>query len=306
MPENKPGISIVGTGAVGTALARALAAQGYPLHRIVSRQLSRAEHLAAEVNARHASSLDGPFSITARLVFLCIPDDAIAPVASHLAAMAPNAGMWEGKIAAHTSGALSASALAPLGDAGAALMSLHPVQTFARSPNAGPAVPSPFANIYIGIEGDAIAVAAGKKIARALGARDLVLSAAYKPRYHLAAAIASNFFVTLMAMACDVLESIGISREEATAILRPLVTQTCTNVTTTLPEDVLTGPAARGDEKTLKMHAGAIHAHLPHYEMLYDSLLAHTLDLAGRSGRLNPEQIVRLKKTLKQTDTNND
>ncbi len=296
MTDSKPRVSIIGTGAVGTTLAIALRDKGYPLHSIVSRRIEHARRLARLTGALHALVLPAPLADTADLSFLCVPDDAISATAVLLA----RTGNWQNKVVAHTSGALTAEVLHPLGNAGAHLMSFHPVQTFAlTSENESLSAHPPFTDIYIGIEGDDVAVSLGKKIATDLGARDLVLDAAYKARYHLAAAIASNFFVTVMTMACDVLESIGMDRNEATALLRPLVTQTCTNVTTTPPEQVLTGPAARGDEKTLKKHVEAIQKHLPHYNLLYGSLLAETLDIAARTGRLSFEQSERIKENLK-------
>ncbi|MFK7843912.1 MAG: Rossmann-like and DUF2520 domain-containing protein [Rhodothermales bacterium] len=293
---DKPGVVIVGTGAVGTALAHAFYHIGYPVKAIVSRDKQRAQLLAGKVGSPFAFSLSDRLPTDAKLIFLCIPDDAISPTAKLLTESLD----WEDKIVAHTSGALAASALQPLARKGAYLMSFHPVQTFSNTSE------YPFAGIYIGIEGDPEAVAEGVKIAHAFQAKEVILTADKKPRYHLAASIASNFFVTLMAMACDVLESIGMERNEAIAMLRPLVTQTCTNVTSTLPELVLTGPAARGDQKTLKVHLDAIENHLPHYEPLYKALLAETLAVAHKGGRLNHEQIERIHAHLAKERVRSD
>ncbi len=279
---------IVGTGAVGTALAHAFLKIGYPIKAIVSRDVQRAKVLAGKVGSPFAFPLSDRIPTDASLIFLCIPDDVITPTAKLLAKSLD----WEDKIVAHTSGALAASALQPLARKGAYLMSFHPVQTFSNTSE------SPFSDIYIGIEGDEEAVTEGVKIARAFKAKEVILTADKKPRYHLAASIASNFFVTIVSMACDVLESIGLDRNEAIAMLRPLVIQTCTNVTSSLPEHVLTGPAARGDEKTLKVHLDAIENHLPHYESLYKALLSETLAVAHKSGRLSLEQIERIHKHL--------
>lgn len=284
---------IVGTGAVGTALAHAFPKVGYPIKAIVSRDEQRAKSLAGKVGSPFAFSLSDRIPTDANLIFLCIPDDAVSPTAKLLTESLD----WEDKIVAHTSGALAASALQPLARKGAYLMSFHPVQTFSI------AAKSSFSGIYIGIEGDEEAVLEGVQIARAFDAKEVILTADKKPRYHLAASIASNFFVTLMAMACEVLESIGLERNEAIAMLRPLVTQTCTNVTSSLPEHVLTGPAARGDEKTLKVHLDAIENHLPHYEPLYKALLSQTLAVAHQGGQLSLEQIERIQKHLKKKES---
>ena len=298
MADNKPRVCIVGTGAVGTALAGAFAALDYPIEGIFSRELGHARQLATKTGAAGAFVLEDPVPCTSEMVFLCVPDDAIEPTARLLRDKAE----WHGKVAAHTSGAQTADALKPLGEAGASLMSFHPVQTFPPpSQSTGTKKGRPdslFSDIFIGLEGDEQAIHLGKRIVRDFGARSLVLTPSLKPRYHLAASIASNFQVTIMTLACDVLESIGMERHEAIALLRPLVTQTCTNVTSSLPEQVLTGPAARGDEKTLKMHIKAINAHLPQYKEFYGSLLAETLNVAARTGRISIQRVEELKRDL--------
>ncbi len=260
----------MGTGAVGTSLALALQKHNYVVSAIASRSKARAAHLAAQLDVAKPFALPELDPAIADLIFLCVPDDVLPVLAAKLA----NHTRWMGRIVAHTSGALTASTLSPLQEAGAHAMSFHPVQTFAN------ATENAFSGIYVGIEGDAEAVAAGKVLAQALEATPLVLQSADKARYHLAASMASNFTVTLISAACDVLASLGMQRHEAVALLRPLVTQTCTNVTTHLPEEVLTGPAARGDEHTLQQHLDALTHHHPHLLPLYQTLLTHTIDVA--------------------------
>ena len=283
----KPGIAIVGTGAVGSALGLALS-EHYPIRAILSRHIDRAHRLASTVGATYAISIVDPLPIDVRIVFLCVPDDAITQTAAKLAESTD----WQGIIAAHTSGAKAASALQPLAEKGASIMSFHPVQTFVKD------VKASFSDIYIGLEGDAEAVEAGIQISEQLGAKHVVIDTENKPVYHLAASIASNYLVTLMSNACDALESIGLKRTEAVALLKPLVMQTCTNVTSSLPEQALSGPAARGDQQTLDMHIKAIQAHLPQMEDFYRTLLASTLEVARKGSRLTTQDIEEIKQNL--------
>lgn len=283
---DKAGIVIIGTGAVGSSLATALSKCGFPIVGIMSRTLNRAQDLALRVESPLALTFSDQLPTNTQVVFLCVPDDVITSTAQQLI----GALNWNDTIVAHTSGAKAASALRPLADQGAAIMSFHPMQTFTRAATAS------FSDIYIGIEGESRAVQEGIKISRLLGAKHLVIKTPDKPRYHLAASIASNFMVTLMSVSCDVLESIGINRNEAVALLKPLVTQTCTNVTSNLPEQVLTGPAVRGDKKTLEMHLGALQQHLPHLDPFYRTLLDKTLAVALNSGRLDDEVIEEIKR----------
>lgn len=286
--KGRPDITIVGTGAVGSALAQALYQAGYPIQAIVSRHAERAEQLANAVGSSTAVTIEDSWSANAAVTFICVPDDVIAQTAKQLA----NNRSWEGKIVAHTSGIKPASALQPLSPKGAYLMSFHPMQTFSR--HAG----NSFENIYIGLEGNEKAISIGLGIAKDLGSIGWVLQTDHKARYHLAASIASNYLTTVVSTACDVLETIGLTRNEAIALLRPLVTQTCTNVTDTLPEQALTGPAARGDIHTLNGHLEAIKGHLPHLDTFYRLLLAETLNVAVKGDQLTPEKVAAIKRNL--------
>src|SRR6185503_15990162 len=108
--KQKPTVSIVGSGRLGTVLAVALAGRGYSIRSLVARRAQKAR--------KSATLLDGEVQVLAakqlRLlqpsdVFLItVPDDQIAGVAAELSRLEFTA------TAFHTSGALSSDVLAPL------------------------------------------------------------------------------------------------------------------------------------------------------------------------------------------------
>ncbi len=280
--SERPAVAVIGAGAVGAALARRLQDCGYALRAVLSRTEGRAQALAAQAGApdscrASADLADLPPGV--RLLFCCVPDAAVAEVARVLSALDRD---WPGCTAAHTSGALPAAVLTPLAERGAAVLSFHPMQAFTRH-----TPPEAFAGIGIGLEGGARAVARGRQVARRLGAHPVVISAEAKAGYHLAASLASNAFVTLLAVAGEVLASAGLSAEEARTLLHPLVEGTWQNLKARPPEEALTGPVVRGDRETVLDHAAALTAHLPHLMPLYAALTAETVRLAARSGRLS-------------------
>jgi predicted short-subunit dehydrogenase-like oxidoreductase (DUF2520 family) len=173
--------------------------------------------------------------------------------------------------------------LAPLAGRGAAPFSFHPLQTFA--PGTGPAA---FDDIAVAVEGNEEAVRAGTGLARRLGARPVVLSAADKARYHCAAALASNGLVALMGVVQEILGAAGVEGE-ATALVAPLVEQTWANLKAGAPEGVLTGPLVRDDRETVSAHLDALEAETPHLVPLYAALSTEMARLAVRSGRLEGE-----------------
>ena len=280
--DPRPGVALVGAGAVARALALRLADRGYPVRGVVSRTLGPAEALARAVGAPVASASLADLPADAPLVLVCVPDSEIADVAEMLTGVRRP---WRHTVVAHTSGATLAAALAPLAAEGADVLAFHPVQAMTRNADA-----RTLDGVSVGIEGDARGVAAGVELAVGLGLRWVVVPAEAKPRVHLAAVMASNFVVTLLGVVQEVLGSVGIDRQDAMAMLGPLVQATLDNVAAAGPEDALTGPVARGDVSTLQAHGVALRAHLPHLVPAYAALSVETVRLAVRAGTLAPER----------------
>jgi len=183
------------------------------------------------------------------LVLICVPDDAIAGVA---------AGVTPGPWVAHVSGATSLAALEPH----RRRFSLHPLQTFTRA--RGPEqLDGAWGAVTAGTEE---ARAAGFRLAELLGLRPFVLDDATRPLYHAGAAIASNYLVTLHAVAADLFRAAGAPPEA----LVPLMRRTIEN------GFELTGPIERGDWETVEAHRNAIRAARPELEPLYDVLAEAT------------------------------
>lgn len=284
--DPRPPVALVGAGAMARALGLRLVDRGHRVAAVLSRSQAPAEALAALLGAPVASADLGALPASARLVLVCVGDGAVADVAETLAGAAHD---WPETVVAHTSGALPASELQPLADEGAAVLSFHPLQ--AVPPGAGAGA---LDGAYVGLEGGARAVAAGIELAAGLDLRYLVLSADAKPRYHLAAAMASNFLVTLAGMVQEALASIDVDRQDATAMIEPLLRGTLDNLASSTPEEALTGPIVRGDVETLRQHGLALRRHLPQLVPVYAALSVETTRLAVRSGRLAPERAERV------------
>jgi len=281
-----PAVTVVGAGAVGRALAMRLRERGYPVLAVISRTRESADALAQTVEARVASDSLHDIPAETRLVVCCVPDGKVGEVAARLSRVAHD---WRKTVVMHTSGALPASALAPLMTEGARTLSFHPLQAVTAS--SGPDV---FDGVYAGIEGPAPALAAGIELAVGLGMRYLILSAEDKPRYHLAASIASNFLVTLHAVVQQIFETLDVDRETAQEVVAPLVRGTLDNLAASTPEDALTGPILRGDLETVHRHGLALRRYIPHLVPVYASLAMETITLAVRSSRLDPSRAEEL------------
>lgn len=286
----KPATTIIGAGALGTALARRMRGVGYPVVAVISHSATDAAVLAEQLEDCDASDDLADLPAETRLVCCCVPDTKVTSLAEELA---QHVHPWYETVVLHTSGVLSSEVLAPLTAKGATPLSFHPMQTFPPETS-----PDAFSGIYIGIEGAREAVDLGVQLAGDLGAEHVILTPETKTRYHLAASMASNFFVGLMGIVAEVLSDIGLDRPEGAALIRPLVASTWQNLAQGLPEDVLTGPIARGDVQTVRAHTAALQVHLPHLLLTYVTMATETIRVAVRGGHLDEATAQALLDTL--------
>jgi len=200
-------------------------------------------------------------------VLLCVPDEAIAPLAAELADAAPNL-----RFAGHTSGASTLAALAPLAASGASTFSVHPLQTV-------PDRDTDFTGAPAAISGsDAAALELARNLAQALGMRAFEVADEHRAAYHAAAVIASNFLIALEQCAAGLLGAIGV--DDGRELLAPLVLRTAANWSERGAE-ALTGPIARGDEATVARHLAALAESAPELVPMYEALATRTRQIAA-------------------------
>jgi len=228
-----------------------------------------------------------PWVDRVEVIVCAVPDDAIAALAGVLSA---TGAVRSDHVVLHLSGSLDHSALESLRGSGAALGSLHPLQTLVEPER----TPDHVRGAWAAVEGDPRAVETAERLARDIGLHPFQLRPEHKTLYHAGAVFASNYFVVVEAVAQQLFEGAGLSREDAWAALAPLVRGTFDNLTRTGPEGALTGPVVRGDVDTLARHLRA----LPDRERaLYRELGLAVLELARRRG-LAPDMLARLERTL--------
>ncbi len=293
---SKPGFCIVGAGVVGTAVATLLTAQGYRLVGVASRSLSAAQGLAERLGIKEAVS-QSPWEVTrgAKLVFITTPDKAIYEVC---AAIQKHGGFSPEMIVIHMSGALASDSLAPAREAGARVLSLHPLQSFARVEEAVANLPG---SVFT-LEGDQEAGEWGFAIIRDLGGQGFAISKANKALYHGAAVIAANYLVSLAHLSTSILEEIGIPREKGVEALVPLMEGVLKNIRALGPAKALTGPIARGDAETVEKHVSYL-AKLPgEYLTIYRELGAYTVNVALEKGTIDREAAGKLLAVLNKEE----
>ncbi len=279
---DKPTVAVVGCGTLGTTLARLLAQAGYPLAGLASRTLASARKAGEISGCRKVTDVAPEITRAADVVFLTTGDDAIRAVCDMIAA---EGGFAPGAVVLHTSGVHSSELLDAARKAGAFAGSMHPMQSFAGSAEAG----NPFSGILVTVEGDPRAVDAATRIATELGATVAGVRPDAKALYHAAAVVASNYLVALLDMAFALNAGAGITAAESVTGLMPLVRGTLKNIETRGIPEALTGPIARGDVETVRKHLRAISEKTPGLLATYQALGAHTVDVARRKGVLGDE-----------------
>ena len=279
----QPAVAIVGAGRMGQGLGLALDRAGWQV-----RLLARSRHPVVPPLVLHT----GPraeATLGADLVLLAVPDDAIPSLAAELALQG---GIGAAQVVLHLSGLLDRRALGALLPTGAALGSFHPLQTVADPA----AAPERLAGAYAGIEGDERAVAAGERLAGAMGMLAIRLSSEGKAAYHAGAVMAANYTVALAGVAERLAVAGGVPAEVADRLYLPLIRGAAGNLELG-PAAALTGPIRRGDVRTVEAHLAALESE---DRELYRLLGLAALRLARQSG-LDPAAADRVEAMLGET-----
>jgi predicted short-subunit dehydrogenase-like oxidoreductase (DUF2520 family) len=297
--KRKPEVSIVGTGRLGTALAIALAEQGYSIGALAARHRGSATRAAALLGSSSASSFDGRSRVVAvkefadrpapELLLIATPDDQIAKVAQSLAKLD-----WDTPrtpVVLHTSGALSSAVLAPLREIDWATGSLHPLVSVSE-PKAGAKL---LRGAFWCVEGDDRAVRTGRTIVRDLDGKSVSIDSDKKPLYHAAAVMASGNVTALFDVALEMLGQCGLTRKQAQGALLPLLASAVRNLEELDPSRALTGTFARGDVETVKRHLDALKTNPPALE-IYRLLGLRSLQIAAP--RLDAAVVKRIKRLI--------
>ena len=105
-----------------------------------------------------------------------------------------------------------------------------------------------------------------------------------KALYHAAAVAASNYLVAVEDLAARLAAAAGIPAGESLRALLPLVRGTVDNLERVGLPAALTGPVARGDAATVRMHRAALRALDPALDAAYAALGRHALRVAREKG----------------------
>ena len=283
-------VAVIGAGRVGTAMAVLLGRAGHTIRAVAGGEGTRERAARYLPNVPFRGREDA--AATAELVLLGTPDAAIEPICTELA----RAGvLGTGRTIAHLSGATGLDALGTAEAAGADVLCIHPLMT---CPDVEAAIARIPGSAFAVTARSPLAFGLGEDLAIDVGGRPFALEDEMKPLYHAAAVFASNYLVTLTALAASLQETAGVP--EPLEALAPLQRATLDNVHAFGPAEALTGPAARGDDLTVERNLHALAQHAPEAVAAYVALADLALDLAGSSGRIDPLAAAAVREVLER------
>jgi len=237
---------------------------GWKIGAVVTRNESSARRAVRFIGGGRAQVGLSRRILASTCILIATPDAAIEAVANELARIGGEE--LQGRVVLHTSGALDSSTLSAVRACGAAVGSMHPLQTFS-----GVAIP-PLEGKIFAIEGDPMAVRTARKIARGFGAAPSPIEARNKPLYHAAGALAAGHTLVVVEAAVRLLMSLGMKRREALRALLPMTRQVLQNYERLGLRAAWTGPLARGDYEVVARHLNVLQEYSPEYGNAYDAL----------------------------------
>jgi predicted short-subunit dehydrogenase-like oxidoreductase (DUF2520 family) len=262
-------VAVIGAGKVGTALARALRAQGAS-------------------TALHAARDGLPRTIEADVVVLAVRDRDVRPLAERLVGVVSRRG-----VVVHVAGALDAEPLAPLRGRCAGVAQMHPMISFASKRF----VPG-LARGNVHVQGDPTAVARARRIARLLGMTPRTVPGLDVVAYHAAAGLVANGGAALAAVGAQLLSKAGVDDATAPKLLGPLLRSVADNVEALGFPEALTGPVRRGDAAGVEKHLRTLREKLPEAVALYLAAAAAQLPLARAIGDAPPQNLEAVRAVI--------
>ena len=281
-------LGFIGAGPVGSTFGVRLSEQGYSVVGVADISRAAAERFAKLVPGCRVFQKNQELVDAADLVFITTADDFISKVSSEL--------KWrKGQVAVHCSGASTLQSLEAARQQGAGVGSIHPCQTFAGIEQAIENLPGS----TFGIEAEEPVKTTLTEMARALKGDIVYLTSEDKVLYHAAAAIACNYFTTIVKLATGLWENFGKTSADGIKAYMPLLRGTLTNIETVGFPKCLTGPIARGDVATVRRHLAALDKYAPQMLPLYKELGRFTIPIGQDKGSLTDDKAEELRALLK-------
>lgn len=242
-------ISFIGAGNVATHLAKGLFAKGIQIEQILSRTMPSASELANAVNAEPITDVHHLKEVDC--ILLSIPDDFIPSFFEQL--------KNRKEIIAHTSGI---TGIENLGDDDTRTAYFYPLQTFRKRQKINLETTPFFIETKFDEDKEQLI-----HLAQLISNTVVDSTIEQKRHLHLSAVVVNNFVNHLYGFVKQDLEV----KQLDFSYLKPIIETTIQRCMSENPFEIQTGPAIRGDEKTIQQHLSLID-YSKEYQHLYTLL----------------------------------
>ncbi|MDQ1265421.1 MAG: hypothetical protein QG635_571 [Bacteroidota bacterium] len=288
-------ILIIGIGKLGSLLAGSLYGKIGRLWLLDSSPEAIAS-LPEEIklNSEMYSKLDELTELP-DIIIISVNDSAISKVQLELSVIFGK--KLEGKLVIHCSGAMTVDILDDCRKAGAEIAAVHPYQTLFYQRN------EVLEGVRWGVECSEESKESISQLISLIGGIPIYLNqidAAKKALYHCSAVAASNFLTINLALASEIAQKANISAAE---FFPPIIRTTIENNLEAILDNKpppLTGPFARGDIETVKLHIEALRSE-PALLKIYCYLSLAAAEISLRNGMLDENSHFQLSKLLKES-----
>jgi predicted short-subunit dehydrogenase-like oxidoreductase (DUF2520 family) len=227
-------IVIIGAGNVATHLAKRLKKKGFYILQIVSRSEQNAEELALELHVPFVTDIN-KINKHADIYILCTPDDEIEKINKSL--------KLADKLVLHTSGSVAMDVLKKISTN---IGVLYPLQSFSKD------VKTPFASVPLLIEANnKSSLQELKAIASTISKQVRTVNSVNRLKLHVAATMVNNFTNYIYTLSDDFLVK---EKNDLFHQLVPMIKESARKLKKQKPDALQTGPAKRGDNKTITKH----------------------------------------------------
>lgn len=228
-------VALIGAGNVNWHLGHALSKRKYELIQVYSRTINSAQTLAKSLGCKSTTQIKN-ISKEAEIILIAVTDDALVNVASQLKYLASDKRLF-----IHTSGSTS---LQILDKHFTRCGVFWPPQSI-RKENEINIKETPFV-----VVANDESIQMMKSFAKSLTKHVHFMNEAQKSHLHLAAVLANNFTTHLLSLAFQQCEKQDVGFE----LLLPIIKETFERISDHDPALLQTGPAIRGDVKTMEQH----------------------------------------------------
>ncbi len=239
-------VSFIGAGNVASHLATSLFKQDIIVHQICTRSIESSGKLATQVNANPIEQISDLEQVDC--IVISVPDDSIEEVIAQLP--------FSNQLVAHTSG------IAGLEFDYSRMAYFYPLQSFRISQPADMSSTP----IFIGAK-QSEDIPLLEQLANRISNRVQQMENSQKKKLHLAAVVVNNFVNYLFGLTNEFLSSNQLDFTD----LKPIIQTTIDRAMTENPFEIQTGPAKRGDKKTIASHLQLLSSY-PEFQQVYECI----------------------------------